>query len=279
MEKLVNYFEHIPSLHRSLILAGGIAFFWLMESAVPLFFFGYKKWKHAGVNFFFTFTSIVVNFLMAFILLQTSAYVVEHRFGLLQWFPIQSLFLTMLVGLLLIDLIGAWLVHFTEHRIRWMWKFHIVHHTDQYVDTTSANRHHPGESVFRFIFTTIGVALIGAPMWLVFLYQSLSVLLSQFNHANITLPKAIDDILSWVIVSPNMHKVHHHYVQPYTDSNYGNIFSVWDRLFGTFRQLDPKKIVYGIDTFMEPHENAHISPLLKIPFQKYRPPVGAKFEK
>ncbi len=278
MEKLVNYFEHIPPLHRSLILAGGIAFFWLLESAVPLFSFGYRKWKHAGVNFFFTFTSIVINFLMAFILLQTSAYVVEHRFGLLQWFPIQSLFLTMLVGLLLIDLIGAWLVHFTEHRIRWMWKFHIVHHTDQYVDTTSANRHHPGESVFRFIFTTIGVALIGAPMWLVFLYQSLSVVLSQFNHANITLPKGIDDILSWVIVSPNMHKVHHHYIQPFTDSNYGNIFSVWDRLFGTFRQLDPKKIVYGIDMFMEPHENAHIVPLLKIPFQKYRPPVGAKFE-
>lgn len=278
MEKLINYFEHIPSLHRSLILAGGIAFFWLLESAVPLFSFQYKKWKHAGVNFFFTFTSMVVNFLMAFVLLQTSAYVVAHHFGLLQWFPIQSLFLTILVGLLLIDLIGAWLVHFTEHRIRWMWQFHIVHHTDQYVDTTSANRHHPGESVFRFIFTTVGVALIGAPMWLVFLYQSLSVVLSQFNHANITLPEPIDDVLSWFIVSPNMHKVHHHYIQPYTDSNYGNIFSVWDRLFGTFRQLDPKKIVYGIDTFMDERENAHIAPLLKIPFQKYRPPVGAKFD-
>ena len=278
MEKLINYFEHIPPLHRSLILAGGITFFWLVESAVPLFSFRYNKWKHAGVNFFFTFTSIVVNFCLAFILLRTSDYVVTHHFGLLQWFPMPNLLLTTIVGLLLLDLVGAWTVHYVEHRVKWMWQFHLIHHTDQFVDTTSANRHHPGESVFRFIFTTAAVAICGAPMWMVFMYQTMSVVLTQFNHANITLPKVVDDVLSWFIVSPDMHKVHHHYVLPYTDSNYGNIFSVWDRLFGTFMKLDREKIVYGIDTIMDAHENAHIAPLLKIPFLKYRPPVGAKFE-
>ena len=278
MEKLINYFEHIPPLHRSLILAGGITFFWLVESAVPLFSFRYNKWKHAGVNIFFTFTSIVVNFCLAFILLRTSDYVVTHHFGLLQWFPMPNLLLTTIVGLLLLDLVGAWTVHYVEHRVKWMWQFHIIHHTDQFVDTTSANRHHPGESVFRFIFTTAAVAICGAPMWMVFMYQTMSVVLTQFNHANITLPKVVDDVLSWFIVSPDMHKVHHHYVLPYTDSNYGNIFSVWDRLFGTFMKLDREKIVYGIDTIMDAHENAHIAPLLKIPFLKYRPPVGAKFE-
>ena len=154
-----------------------------------------------------------------------------------------------------------------------MWRFHLVHHTDTNVDTTSANRHHPGESVFRFVFTTIGVILVGTPMWLVFMYQSLSVILSQFNHANITLPKALDRTISWVIVSPDMHKVHHHYVLPYTDSNYGNIFSVWDRLFGTFMTMPREEMVYGIDTHMDPKENNQIVNLLKIPFQPKRYPT------
>jgi sterol desaturase/sphingolipid hydroxylase (fatty acid hydroxylase superfamily) len=109
-------------------------------------------------------------------------------------------------------------------------------------------------------------------MWMVFLYQTLSVVATQFTHANITLPKKLDKILSYFIVSPDMHKVHHHYVLPYTDSNYGNIFSIWDRLFGTFKTLDREKLVYGVDTHMKAEENNKLSNLLTIPFQKRRSP-------
>jgi sterol desaturase/sphingolipid hydroxylase (fatty acid hydroxylase superfamily) len=91
----------------------------------------------------------------------------------------------MIAGMLLLDLIGAYFIHWIQHKIKWMWKFHMVHHADTYVDTTTANRHHPGESVFRAVFTLLAVVVTGAPMWLVMLYQSLSALLSQFNHANI----------------------------------------------------------------------------------------------
>lgn len=160
-----------------------------------------------------------------------------------------------------------------------MWKFHLIHHADMYVDTTTANRHHPGESVFRFIFTWFAVLIIGAPFWIVMLYQSVSVVLAQFNHANIILPKQIDKFISFIFVSPNMHKVHHHYRQPYTDSNYGNIFSFWDRLFGTYKTLDPSKLIYGIDTHLSPDENATVGNLLAIPFQPYRAPEGSKFSK
>ena len=109
---------------------------------------------------------------------------------------------------------------------------------------------------------------MGSPMWMVFLYQTLSVIASQFNHANISLPKKIDTILSYFIVSPNMHKVHHHHVLPYTDSNYGNIFSIWDRLFGTYMTLPNEQIIYGIDTYPNPTEHNNLKNLLKIPFQK-----------
>ena len=107
---------------------------------------------------------------------------------------------------------------------------------------------------------------------MVFLYQSLSVVFSQFNHANIPLPKSFDKFLSYFIISPDMHKVHHHYKLPYTDSNYGNIFSIWDRLFGTYKYLDREKIIYGVDTHMHPKENNQLGNLLKIPFEKYRNP-------
>ena len=123
-------------------------------------------------------------------------------------------------------------------------------------------------------FTILAVFLLGAPMWLVMLYQAASAFLSQFNHADIRLSKRLDDAISWIFVSPNMHKVHHHYVLPYTDSNFGNIFSVWDRLFGTYMSLDVDKIIYGVDTHMKPEENDAMGNLLKIPFQTYRAPTG-----
>jgi sterol desaturase/sphingolipid hydroxylase (fatty acid hydroxylase superfamily) len=171
-----------------------------------------------------------------------------------------------------LDLVGAYAVHYVEHRWYPLWRFHLIHHTDTFVDTTSANRHHPGESVIRFIFTTIGVLLVGSPMWLVFAYQTLSVIFTQFNHANIVLPRKLDLVLSYFIVSPDMHKIHHHYQLPYTDSNYGNIFSIWDRLFGTYRYKNRNELIYGIDTHSDPKENNALGNLLKIPFQPIRKP-------
>ena len=267
MNDIIAYFSTIPSSHRAMILAGGIAFFWLLESAKPLFAFDYKKWNHARINIFFTITTIIVNFLLAFILLMTAEWSIKNDFGILQWLPKMPTWLYTIIGLLLLDLTGAYLAHLVQHKTKWMWRFHLIHHTDTWIDTTSANRHHPGESVIRFVFTTLGVLIIGTPMWLVFLYQSLSVVFSQFNHANISIPKKLDVALSWFIVSPDMHKVHHHYVMPYTDSNYGNIFSIWDRLFGTFMTLPKDQIIYGVDTHMRPDQNNNISNLLKIPFQ------------
>ena len=270
MDPIIEYFTDMNPAHRSLILVGGLTLFWMIESAVPLFSFKYSKWRHALTNIFFTLTTIIVNFTMAFILVHSSFWVVENNFGIIQWIPM-PIWLYALVGLLLLDLIGAWLVHFVEHKVKWMWQFHLIHHTDQHVDTTTANRHHPGESVFRFVFTTMAVIIVGTPMWIVFLYQTLSVVLTQFNHSNVKMPEWLDNALVLVFCTPNMHRVHHHYRMPYTDSNYGNIFSFWDRMFGTYVVADNEKLVYGVDTHMSKEETQDIVTMLKIPFRKYRP--------
>ncbi|MEJ7681541.1 MAG: sterol desaturase family protein [Segetibacter sp.] len=175
LEKLAQYFEHIPSAHRTLFLAGGICFFWLVESAQPLFTFRYHKIKHAGVNFLFTFTTLIVNLAFAFLIVRTSDFTNQNNVGLLHLIKM-PLWATLITGLLLMDLISAYLIHWIEHKVKWMWKFHMIHHADTYVDTTTANRHHPGESVFRAAFTTLAVLICGAPIWVVMLYQTLSAL-------------------------------------------------------------------------------------------------------
>ena len=277
MQQLIDYFGTIPSWVRSLILIGGITLFWLLEYGVPLFHFKYKKFRHAVPNIFFTLTTVLVNFFLAFLLLQTSHWVSSNAFGIIHWlsFP---LWVEVVIGLLVLDFIGAWLPHWLEHKVKPLWMFHLIHHTDNYVDTTTANRHHPGESVIRFVFTLLGVFVGGLPIGVVLLYQSVSVVFAQLTHANIRLPKKLDTIISWVLVSPDMHKVHHHYMLPYTDSNYGNIFSIWDRLLGTFSAMKNEDLVYGIDTYPDVDSNTNITRLLKIPFEKYRTSKGAKFK-
>ena len=274
METIFNYFDSIPSAHRSIILVGGITFFWLLEGALPLFKFNYKKWKHAVPNLFFTATTVVINFALAFLLLNTSDWVQANDFGIINWLPEMPLWLYMLLGVLFLDFFGAYLAHFVEHKVKPLWMVHLVHHTDHKVDTTTANRHHPLESMIRFTFTLAGVFIVGTPIAIVMLYQSMSLVFTQFTHANLKISKNLDKALSYIIVSPDMHKIHHHNLLPYTDSNYGNIFSVWDRLLGTYMYLDREKIVYGVDTFPDEATNSNLWELLKQPFQKYRKPTN-----
>ncbi len=272
MDLLIPFFENIPTVFRAAILIGGLFFFWVLEGVFPLFALTYPRYRHAGLNLFFTATTMLVGFGLAGALLWVSDYVADNRFGLLYLIEL-PLWAQMIVGVLLLDAIGAYFIHWLEHKVKWMWQFHVVHHSDRNVDVTTGLRHHPGETLFRIVFTIGAVVVVGAPVWLVMLYQSMSVLWAHITHANITLPTRIDNVLSWVFVTPLMHKVHHHFKQPLTDTNYGNIFSIWDRLFGTYaRVADSRSLCYGIDTYPEEKEHARLGRLLKMPFDAYRAP-------
>ena len=266
MNSVIQYFETIPSWHRALLIAGGISFFWLLESAIPLFQFDYNKWRHAGVNIFFTVTTLVINFFFALLVVFSSAWCLQNGFGLLQWI-VMPVWLELIIGFLALDLVSAWLIHFIQHKVKWMWKFHMIHHSDTKVDVTTGTRHHPGEWLFREFSVIIGILILGIPVGYYFFYRSLSGFFTHFNHANIRVPPAIDKPISWIFVSPNMHKVHHHYKRPYTNSNYSNIFSLWDRMFGTFVYDDPKNLKYGLDV-LDDKSDEDLSYQFKIPFDK-----------
>jgi sterol desaturase/sphingolipid hydroxylase (fatty acid hydroxylase superfamily) len=190
-----------------------------------------------------------------------------HQVGIVQWVNGGAL-VTILITCFTLDFFAGWLCHFVEHKVRLFWRFHLIHHADNNVDVTTGLRHHPLESVWRGVFFYIGIFVAGAPMFAVLLYQTLLVFITGFTHANIGLPKWLDRFIGILLVSPNMHKVHHHWKQPYTDSNYGAVFSVWDRLMGTYMELDPKEIKYGLDQYYPNEKDEDFKSLMKRPFQK-----------
>lgn len=266
---MIDFFEHIPSYYRTAMLVAGLVLLWVIEGVIPRKRFSQKhnKYRHAGTNLFFTLTTAAVNLAFAFLIIKASMWTAREEFGLLYSLSL-PLWLHALLAVLMMDFIGAYLVHLIQHKVAWMWHFHKIHHTDKEVDATTALRHHPVESVFRVGALFIAIVAMGIPVWMVMLYQSLSAFMSQFNHANIHLPHWLDKTLSWIIVSPDMHKVHHSRYQPETDSNYANIFSIWDRLFGTFVTVkDTTSLRYGLDEYQDARYS-QIGPLLKAPFEE-----------
>jgi len=279
LNDIIIYFDGIPSSIRSIFLILGLSFFLVLEAGIPLVRFKYNKLKHAAINIFFTLTTLIINLLGASLIFLSSQYNANNDTGLLNLIEM-PIWLNILCGLMLLDLIGAWFIHWIEHNVKWMWKFHIIHHTDPEVDVTSGLRHHPGESVFRLLFTSLAVFISGASFGVIMLYQTISAFFAHLTHANISVPSTIDKVLDKVFVTPHFHKIHHHYVLPYTDRNYGNIFSIWDRLLGTSITVNKMSdLIYGLDTHMKEKETSNIKTMLLIPFQKYRPPTGSKFSK
>jgi sterol desaturase/sphingolipid hydroxylase (fatty acid hydroxylase superfamily) len=266
MESFINFWEHIQSWQRLTILLGGMVFFWVLEGYYQLFAFSWKRYKHAGVNLIFLFTTIILNLLLGSITIIACKWVSTHHFGLLYVLHL-PLWANIVVGLFFMDFFGQYAPHYLMHKVKWMWKFHMIHHSDTKVDVTTGTRHHPGEWLFRECSTILGVFLIGIPIGYYFLYRSVAAIFTHFNHANIRVPLWIDKPLSYIFVSPNMHKVHHHFKRPYTDTNYANIFSLWDRLFGTYAYSDPKKLTYGLDV-LDGKNDEDLWYQMKIPFDK-----------
>ncbi|MCP4192458.1 MAG: sterol desaturase family protein [Planctomycetaceae bacterium] len=267
MQDFIHFFETMPSAYRSGALVLGLVLFWIIEGAVPLFSSGYPRLHHAALNICLTLFQLVLALAFGIFVLQAATYTSEHHFGLLYLidFP---LWLHAILGILLLDLCGGYWIHRFEHRFPLLWRFHIIHHTDKNVDVTTGLRHHPAETIFRLSSQLFAVWVAGIPIGVIFLYQMVSVFFTQWTHANLRVHRRLDHLLSYLFVTPNMHKVHHHHEKPLTDMNYGNVFSIWDRLFGTFVEVDPATLHYGIDSLPDSTDHEKLTRLLLMPFQR-----------
>ena len=258
----------MPTWHRLVWVAICMTAGWLAEDARPLLRSNYRKWAHARVNLTFFALVAVVGSVAGLALVELFEWVESHRIGLLRQIAL-PLWAQLLISLLALDLAAQYTAHFLLHKIGFLWRMHVVHHSDRYVDATTGTRIHPGDFLFREILAACAVAVFGIPIAFYLLYRTVTVVFTYATHANIDMPRRLDRALSLVFVTPNMHKFHHHDTLPWTDSNYGNVFSVWDRLFGTLVYDDVEKIRYGLDTFDE-RLTDDVLGQLKMPF--VRPP-------
>lgn len=150
-------------------------------------------------------------------------------FNLVEW----PVWLEYLAGFILLDFV-IWGQHLVTHKVPILWRLHRVHHTDEDLDATSAVRFHPAEIVFSVFVKSVAVLLIGPAAIVVVLAETIVNGSAVFNHANVHIPESADRWLRKLIVTPDMHRVHHSVIRTETDSNYGFALSIWDRLFRTY---------------------------------------------
>ncbi|HSF65007.1 MAG TPA: sterol desaturase family protein, partial [Paracoccaceae bacterium] len=156
-------------------------------------------------------------------------------FGLLQWLALPG-WLAVPLAMVALDL-GIWAQHVLFHKVPWLWRLHRVHHADTHFDVTTGVRFHPIEILVSMAIKMALVAALGAPVLAVLLFEIMLSAGALFTHANLSLPARMDAALRRVIVTPDMHRIHHSVRRVETDSNYGFNLSVWDRLFGTYRAV------------------------------------------
>jgi len=233
-----------------------------------------KKWKHAMVNAGFIVSNFPLQVLVGLCFAGTMQWTAAHQFGFLYHIPVLKNRLLLFITTFIFLDFGEYIYHVIMHKVKRFWMFHVVHHSDLRLDTSTSLREHPGENFIRNTFTLLWVFMSGTVFWALVLRQIIQIASNVFAHVNYRLPEKIDKYAGLLFITPNLHHVHHHYLQPYTDSNYGDVLSIWDRLFGTFRRLPPSKIIFGVDAFMdEPDKKAWFF-LLKLPFGKYRKRPG-----
>ena len=266
IDTIVVFFENLTSLQKFIWIVGCLSVFWILEGVYPLKKHQYNKWKHAKTNFVLLLSTMLINVIFGLITVGVFLWIDTTNFGLLHMvdFPV---WVEIILAIMILDFTSQYVVHVLLHKIPFMWRFHTVHHSDTHVDVTSGTRHHPIDFIFRETFALIGVIIAGLPVSYYLMYRILTVLFTYFSHADIQLPLWLDKSISYVFISPNTHKFHHHHKMPWTDTNFGNIFSIWDRIFGTFMYQDTKDIVYGID-ILDAEKSEDILYQLKAPFQK-----------
>jgi len=244
---------------------GGLALFMTVERSWPYFEHGSERprqrWHNVGM--------ILVVFLvvgaLASVIVLPVVWADAHRFGLMYRLHVPWLLATV-IGIFLIDL-WNYAQHVTMHSVPALWRIHRVHHADTALDASSGIRAHPFEIALLTFTLSCGMLLLGVPMASLVIYNAASLPWFLLNHSNLKFPAWFERWGSLLMSTPDWHRVHHSSHQPETDSHYGCVFSIWDRLFGTAGKADVAMLQFGLDRFRGRDEQT-VWRLLKMPFEK-----------
>ena len=197
-----------------------------------------------------------------------AAFAAERDWGLLNHFDVPFLF-AVPVAVIAMDLV-IWLQHVMVHAVPARWRLLRVHHADLDYDLTTGARFHPIEIILSMLIKFAAIMVLGPPLVAVILFELILNGMAMFNHGNVRLPLALDRGLRWLIVTPDMHRVHHSVEDDEANSNFGFNLSCWDRLFGTYRD-QPRRghegMTIGIRGYRQPREVSWLPGLLALPFR------------
>lgn len=174
-----------------------------------------------------------------------------------------------LLSFVLLDL-TIYAQHFVFHHVPYLWRLHRMHHADLDIDVSTGARFHTLEIVVSMVIKISVVILLGAPAWSVLLFEILLNATSMFNHSNIRMPVEVDRVIRKIVVTPDMHRVHHSVIIEETNSNFGFNFPWWDRIFGTYRDQPSRgheEMTIGLANFRDP-KYLTLHWMLAIPFLK-----------
>lgn len=209
-----------------------LALFAIIEARQPAFSAPTRRHDRWPTNFGFGILNIGFTILVPLTEVAAAQWAKTGGWGLLNildapfWFAaLATVFVRSLAG---------YVFHIAEHKARLFWRIHRVHHCDTHLDVSTSLRSHPLELVLLLCVTVPLAVAAGFDPWILAAYEIVESMTNAFAHANLRLPEKIDRPLRLLFVTPNMHCLHHSAFQPETDSNYGQVFSFWDRLFGTY---------------------------------------------
>jgi len=266
----MNYIEQNSELIRFVCFVFAIVFFFLYE----IFFPFYKKYKNNYsrliINFLFIIVdAITVRILFPVLTIGAAVICTKYNIGILNLLSL-PLWFSIIISIFLLDL-GIWLQHYIFHYNCIFWRFHKIHHSDYKLDFSSALRFHPIEIILSTIIKSLYIFIIGAPILSVIIFEIILNGISIYNHSNIYMPKKFELILRKILVTPSMHRIHHSIIKKETNSNFGFIFSIWDKIFNTYCHItykEEKNLIMGLEEFHDIKNKSFLN-LLTIPF-KYK---------
>lgn len=244
----------------------GLVLFFVWESLAP-FLTQRQRRRHAARNLTIASANVLlVGVCCAGVTVAVAETVATMGLGILSQGGLPTA-VRVVLGFLFLDFWTYWW-HRANHRLPLLWRFHRMHHSDPSLDVTSAVRFHCGELFLSAGLRLLLIPMIGLPLIALVIYDGVVVATTQFHHANIGLGNRADRLIRSLVVSPNMHKLHHSQVRTETDSNYATVFSWWDRLFGTYRQReDYRAIQFGLPNLAEERFQT-VKGLILTPFRR-----------
>jgi sterol desaturase/sphingolipid hydroxylase (fatty acid hydroxylase superfamily) len=259
-------FERIISINTDLLWIVLITAFFTAEQIIHHNLFQ-KKLKHLLHGIPLQVGYMLMNFGLAFLVVSSVEWINKHEIGLFNLVKVPYA-VKVILGVIGIDLVAYWF-HRSYHTIPLLWRLHRVHHSDTHMDSATFFRFHPFDWLLDNSSIIAACFVFGLDLNIVALNFILYLPLFMAHHSSFIFPQWFDNSFGKVIVSPNFHKVHHHQQQTFTDSNYGNIFTFWDKLFGTYKQLPVTEIKYGLQEF-DTAERQNFWFLLKSPFINFK---------